>query len=312
MAPTSLPGVARTETLTIPVGVFANNAKAKIALEARDFKIFVDDKEVEIVSVETRNEPLNVILLIDTSPSADTQLKTAKALALRIVEKLEPDDKVMVLGFNQELKTYTQLTSDRKELAKGIGRLSMGSGTSLYNAIARIFEKELANMHGPTVLLVVTDGVDTTSTKASYESSLIAAEKTNTTVFPIYFDTFAASQSRTLSGRVLVGVPSGLILPGVIGSPIRNARGTLKEEYELGRSYLTDLVFLSGGRPVRGDELAPGKMESLDSIPAEIKSRYYLTFRLASGGKPGDRHRIKVRVNKPDLTVLAKGSYIEQ
>ena len=40
---------------------------------------------------------------------------------------------------------------------------------------------------------------------------------------------------------------------------------------------------------MRGDELAPGKMESLDSIPSEMKARYYVTFRLPTGGKPGDR-----------------------
>jgi VWFA-related protein len=316
-------GAAKKETLTIPVGVFANNAKAKIAIEASDFRVFVDDTEGEVVSVDTRNEPLNVILLIDTSPSADVQLETVKALVRRIVEKLAPEDSVMIAAFSNDLRTLADPTSDRSRIYKGIERLKIGNGTSLYDSLAEIFGKKLSHISGPKLLMIVTDGVDTTSTKADYKASLVNAEKSDTTIFPVYFDTYQRNTERLSKLPATVNIPLTLPPPGgrapIISSgdlPLitlpRTTKGTRLAEYEQGRFYLNDLIRLSGGRPVRGDELAPGKMESLDSIPSEMKARYYVTFRLPTGGKPGDRHRIRVRIHKPDLTILAKGSYIEQ
>ena len=82
-------------------------AKGKLLVEASDFKVIIDDKEVgDRLGRKLEMPPVNFIFLIDTSPSADAQLKTVQGFRHRIVEKLEPNDKVMVVGFNQELNLY--------------------------------------------------------------------------------------------------------------------------------------------------------------------------------------------------------------
>lgn len=300
-------------TLTIPVAVYANNVNAKDPLKPGDFRVLVDDKEVEIVSVEQRTEPLNVILLIDVSPSTMMSVDVKK-LSNRIVDRLAASDRTLVAGLYSKLDIHCELTSDRTVIKKAIDRLEQGDGTSLYQAIQEIFDNKLTSVSGPAMVIVATDGVDTTSTRSDFQTSLLAAERSTIPVFPIYFDT--RTQLKTTTGaptRLPPELEMALRSRGIVVDP----RGILSTKdmvasYALGRDYLSDLILLSGGRPVRGNELLSGQMGSLDNLTGEMKERYYVTFRLPTGGRPGDRHRIKVRVNRPSLTILAKGGYIDQ
>ena len=205
----------------------------------------------------------------------------------------------MVVGFNQAVKVAAELTSDRAIVAKGIQRLQMDDGTSLYNAVSELFENRLSSITGPTAVIIMTDGVDTTSRKASYESSLVSAENRTATVFPVYFNTYESSQTNAAALTA--------IFPMMI--PRRTVEMD-KAEYELGRFYLSDLLRLSGGHAVVVKDGDKGKIDGLDAIPAELRARYYIRLRLPDGGKTGERHRVMIGVNQPDLIVRAKGSYI--
>jgi len=160
--------------------------------------------------------------------------------------------------------------------------------------VAELFEKRLNLIADVAALVILTDGVDTTSRKASYESSLIAAEKGNMPVFPIYLDTFVPQGKNA--------APLNSLFPPVqmIG----------KEEYEKGRLYLTDLIRLSGGRAIFAGEVLSGKSKALDNLSSDLVSRYYVTFKLSKLDKATNAKKLKIRVNSPNLTVLAKGSYI--
>ncbi len=286
-----------SQNMTIPVMVYTNSASLVPGLRSADFKAFVDDAEVEVVSVETREAPLTIVIALDMSPSANEQIKAVKALASRIVDRLRATDKVMVVGFNADMKIATEPTIDRKLIAKAIDRLSMGNGTSVYNTVSELFEKRFNSITEPTALFLISDGVDTTSRKASYATSLAAAEMGNIPVFPIYLDTVLSAAS---AGQY----------PTVFGIQLPPARGSTKEEYELGRYYLTDLLRLSGGRAFLADEVLSGKSEALDRLPADLASRYYVTIRLPKSGEAKRSNRLKIRINIPNVSVLAKGSYV--
>lgn len=292
---------AQDSTIMIPVAVFTSQGKFLTGLKAPDFKAFIDEKEVEIVSVETKNDPLNVILVLDMSPSAETQKETVRNAALRIVQSLLPGDKVMVVGFSSSAKIATDLTDDRKKTENAIKSLRTGDGTALYNTISELIETRLKGISGPTEMILVTDGVDTVSRKASYESSLIATEKGNVVVFPIFFDTF--DESIKAANKMVAQFP---VLGGI------HLISTSKEEYDTGRDYLTDLVLISGGRPMLGKDILPDRAHLLDGISTEMRNRYHVTFRLKDAEKPSERHRIKIRISEPNLRVFAKGSYIEK
>ena len=295
------------ETITIPVSVFDANGKFVGNLKQSDFKIFADGKEQEILSAGRRDEPVNVILLIDTSPSTAYKIEEIQNYALAIVERLKPDDKVMVIGVDAETKMLTEPTSDRQIISKAIRKVKFGDGTSLYEAVKNTLVKYASRISGRTAIVLLTDGVDTTSLKSNYADSLLAAEKTDTAVFPIYFDTFGDDpKAAKINKIILPGILGGSIISGLPGG---TTQGATAVEYEIGRMYLNDISILSGGRPHAVKNIADSRAENVDNVGGELRAQYQIIFR-PSDFTAGQRKRITVRVNHPNLYVQARGSYI--
>jgi hypothetical protein len=131
---------------------------------------------------------------------------------------------------------------------------------------------------------------------------LVEVERGDVSVFPIYFDTLV-QLNRNLPR--LNGVPSP-----IYGTGFGTAVGAARAEYEMGKSYLNDLINLSGGRAIRAQPLAKGQKAVPSKIVTELGLQYYVSFRLPEAPNVGERKQIKIRVNRPGLAVLARGSYI--
>jgi hypothetical protein len=265
-------------------------------LKAEDFGVYVDDRSVDVQSVLVSPDPLNVFLVLDMSPSGAAIEKAVKAVARRLVDKLRPDDKLTMLSFAASTRVELTESTDRKKALKKIENLQMADGTSVYEAVTELFRKSIPPDAPNTFVLLVTDGVDTTSRKAGFESALVAAEKSSVPVFLVYFDNYAPNVKKAeKSGRLYPVFPDSF--PG-LG----------KEEYDLGRLFLTDLVKLSGGRVVQMIDFLAGMTDAVDTIPSEMSGRYRVVFRLPEWAADDKRHTLKVRVKRPNLVVLAKGS----
>jgi VWFA-related protein len=296
----------KDETITIPVSVFDAEGRFVTNLKQSDFKIFTDDKEQEILSVGKRDEPVNIILLIDTSPSTTYKIEEIQDYALATVERLKPEDKVMVIEFNEKIKVLAELTADRQIITKAIRSAKFGEGTSLYEAVKTTFSKYVSLLSGQTTVVLLTDGVDTTSRRANYAESLLAVEKTNAMVFPIYFNTFddltkAVKKNKTPFPSILGG--GSLTLPSLL------TQGSTAADYEIGKMYLYDISKLSGGRSRVIKNITDKRAEDVDNIGGERRAQYQVTFR-PSDFADGQRKQIKVRINRPNLNVQARGSLI--
>ena len=290
--------------ITLPVSVFDTHVRFVTGFQKSDFKVFVNDKECEIDAVKTKDQPLNIILLMDTSPSAYMQNTDLQNYALAVVDQLRPVDRMIVIQFSEKLKVMTELTSDHETLVRAIEKTQIDDGTALYDTIQAVFTKLVPTISGRTALLILTDGVDTVSKRSNYMESLAAAEKSEVTVFPIYFDTFA------LQNKNMTGLMNRL--PPLSGTTFGQALGSSKAEYDLGRLYLHDLVILSGGRAILAKEVAKGQKAALPKITTELALQYYVSFRLPEPTNIGERKQIKIRVDRPNLAVLTRGSYIAE
>ncbi|CAN5145843.1 hypothetical protein BH20ACI2_BH20ACI2_04670 [soil metagenome] len=67
---------------------------------------------------------------------------------------------------------------------------------------------------------------------------------------------------------------------------------------------------MSGGRSVRAETLEGTTATPPGNIPLEVRKRYVITFAPQVQKTVGQRQGLKVRVVRPDLVVLARGSYI--
>src|ERR1043165_4005063 len=177
-----------TNLVTIPVSVFDRNGLYIPGLTQNDFKIYEDGREQQIAYFGTQDKPFTVALLLDTSPSTQYKIDEIHRAAKAFVDQLGPNDSVIVIEFNSSVKVQCDLTTDRQKIYHGIEKAKFGDGTSLYNAVDEALRKQLSKIEGRKAVVLFTDGVDTTSTKNTYDSTLDYAEEADSMIFPIYFN----------------------------------------------------------------------------------------------------------------------------
>jgi VWFA-related protein len=287
------------KTVRIPVFVYDQQGKPLTDLQNSDFKVFVDDKEQEISAFETAKTPHNILLILDTSPSLAYKDEDLRSVVSKLIEALQPADKLQIISFNESVDVINKATNDAAILQKAVKKIQMGGGTSIYEAIRTINKKYLAANVEQPVIILLTDGVDTTSLRASYITSLVEAEKSGAVVFPFYFD--SAEFFKKIQPRLPLSV---------FGNVPRSNVGLTDAEYDLGRAYLKDIAALSGGRTFAVKNLSQVKKEDFDAALKFINPNYYLSISGAPNSGAFERKQIKVRVNRPNLSVRARGSYV--
>ncbi|MEO7660225.1 MAG: VWA domain-containing protein [Pyrinomonadaceae bacterium] len=292
--------VLRVETnlVTIPVSVFDRNGLYIPGLRSTDFKIFENGVEQEIAYFGTTDKPFTVALVIDVSPSTAYKIEEIRRAAKAFVNQLKANDSVIVIEFDHSVSVLAKATSDREKIFKAIDKADFGDGTSLYNAVDEAIRKQLGKISGRKAVVLFTDGVDTTSRKNSYDSTLNYAEESDALIFPIYYNTFFDNRRRNSSQ-----------FPDIFGGQVIQS-GTTAEEYALGRKYLDDISEATGGRVFRPEATPGGLTAAFEGIAEELRRQYNIGFVPIEEGKRGQRKEIRVRVNRPNLLIRARDSYI--
>lgn len=276
-----------TNLVTIPVSVFDRNGLYIPNLAQGDFKIFEDGEEQEIAYFGTSEKPFTIVLLLDTSLSTSYRIEDIQRASIAFVDQLKAQDNVLVIEFDGNINVLAELTNDRQKIYKAIGKADFGYGTSLYEAVDFSLRKRLSKIEGRKAIVLFTDGVDTTSTKAFYETTLAQAEESDSLIFPVYYNTFAENSA----GSVYV-------------------RPSTRAEYAMGLEYITELAAFTGGRVFRPESTPGGLRAAFEGIAEELRRQYNIGYIPKDDGKPGQRKQIKVRVNRPNLVVRSRDSYI--
>jgi Ca-activated chloride channel family protein len=140
------------------------------------------------------------VLEVDTSPSTERDFKleitSAKKFARSIVR---PVDRLAVFQVTEYVDQKTGFTSDLKSIDRGIESLRVGPGTSIYDAIF-LGSEALMDREGRKVLVLITDGGDTTS-KANYQAALKRAQQAEAIVYSIIVVPVEADAGRNLGGE---------------------------------------------------------------------------------------------------------------
>lgn len=307
-----------TNFVTLPVTVLDRNGRFVSGLRKSDFRIYEDGIEQRIdifASVET---PFTVVLMIDTSPSTQYKIEEIRAAAVTFVNQLRSNDEVMVVSFDRNYRVLTRPTNDRGRLTNAINQARFGDGTSIYDAVNRTIDSELRQLEGRKAIVLFTDGVDTTSNRSSYESTVRRAEEADALIYPIRYDTsgqYSGNRRSTGTRRGSTGSILGDILVGIItggsggGSVSVGGAGQSPEEYARGKAYLDELAKLTGGRLFEADTTY-NLDAAFRSIAEELRRQYALGYYPEAVGNAGDRKRIRVQVRRTNLVVRTKRSYI--
>lgn len=292
-----------TALVTVPVTVQDRSGRYVPLLRRENFKVFENDVEQKIAYFATTNSPFSVVLLIDTSGSTQWRLDDIQDAAINFVDKLKPTDSVMVMSFDDRIELLCKATTDRNTITKAIRRTRTGGGTRLYDAVEDILKKHLQTIAGRKAVVLFTDGVDTTSRRASYDSTIRLAEESDAPIYSVDYDT-----SGTGTGTINMPGRRGTILGLPLPRPT-NPGGATPGDYRRAIRYLHTLSDMTGGRFYSGDSLF-GIAQAFTWIAEELGRQYSIGYYPSAAGKEGERRQIKVRTTESDLVVKARDSYI--
>ena len=306
-----------TNLVTIPVAVLDRDGRFVSGLQQNDFQIFEDGVQQKIEYFASVEQPFTVVLLLDVSNSTQFKIAEIQNAAITFVNQLRQNDRVMVISFDEKVRVLAQPTNNRAVLQNAIRQIDFGGGTSLYEAVNYTINQELRRIDGRKAIVLFTDGVDTTSRNASYQSTVKEAEEIDAMIYPIRYDTsgFAnggntggsPNPSRRSGGSVWGQVLGAILTGGSV--QVGGGSGTSSGDYQKGRRYLEELAAVSGGRKFEA-QTTYNLDAAFSGIAEELRRQYAIGYYPESEGQKGQRKQVKVRVDRTNAVVRAKNSYI--
>ncbi len=285
--------------VNIPVTVFDRQGKFISDLKKEDFQVFEDGVEQQIDYFATIEQPFTVALVLDVSGSAQFKIGEIQTAANAFVTQMRPQDRGIVISFNEALQLLCEPTNDKKKLSDAIYRTQMLGGTSLYSAVDATL-KYLANFKGRKAMVLFTDGVDTTSKKIGRSDNLDFAKESDVVIYVAQYDTYIPpTESEMGEGerRYQTGSVENSGFPG-----------GRKTDYERATIYLQNLADYSGGRLFQGRDLNTIIL-AYSKIISEMSHNYSLGYSPKENAKKGQR-KIKVKVNREKVAIRAKNVYV--
>jgi Ca-activated chloride channel family protein len=238
-----------------------------------DFEVLDNEKPQPIVIFDNSVQPITVMVMLDTSLSMTNSLTLLKAAAEQFLIRLLPADKARVGAFNDKIEMSSRFTNNRDELVSDVRDLDYGNGTRLWDAVGASLD-ELKGVEGRKVILIFTDGDDTTS-KMGLGTVTDRARDEDVMVYAI------GLESEMFDGQRLVRT--------------RPDRGLRRIADETGGGYF---------ELKKTADLAP----TFTRVAQELHSQYVLGFEAKQ--LDGKVHKLAVRMKQSGMTARARRSYV--
>ena len=192
-------GVAHTESVDVDVvhitaSVTDRDANFVKGLRRQQFRLLENDVSQEISFFAAENIPLEIIVAVDVSGSMTDAMPQLKKATKAFLSALRPNDRVTLVGFNDNVFTLARPGADMAARLRAVDRLAPWGGTALYDAIVRSVD-QLGKQPGRRVLVVFTDGED----RDSHVPARVAEERLEASDVVLY----PIGQGRAASTRSL-------------------------------------------------------------------------------------------------------------
>lgn len=310
-----------TALVTVPVSVLDRQGRFIPNLSREDFSVFENGVEQAVAYFEPAEKPFTVALLLDTSASTHFHLSEIREAAIAFAKQLRPKDRVLIVSFNDEVLLLTEATNDLNLVETVIEEnANTGTSTRLYDAVNLTVLERLNKIKGRKAIVLFTDGVDTSSRQATYQSTLRQVEELDALIYPIQYDTsdYLRAMQGAGNGSVTVitrrsGPFGGSTSQQTYNVPLNGGvplPGTTKADYDRADQYLHALADKTGGRLYQANDTKQ-LAEAFTRIAEELRRQYTLGYYPKTDSPDGaERREIKVRVRQPNLAVKARDSYL--
>ncbi len=314
------------ETIVVNVLVTDRNGTPLTGLQKENFRIFEDGEEQVVQNFFPVDAPFSVALLLDTSYSTVGKLARIQDSAIEFLDQIHPDDEVMVISFDDDVYLDTDFTRNKEAVERAIKMTRSGQSTQLYEAVY-LGMQQLREQPHRKIMVLFTDGVDTTSPTSSAKETVDVAKEAEVTIYTIFFntkaDTLSGLRSPSPRGPGPLGTPPSSPFPFPMPQPTprRNPgdpggrypddsrREQVEREYMKARNYLSELAEITGGARFDAAGNLSDLGEAFARIAEEMRSLYTLGYTPSNSEEDGKFRKIKVQVDLDEGRVRTRQGY---
>ena len=265
----------------VVVNLIVTDAKGQYAhgLTAKDFKVLENDAAQPIDSFIAEEASFAAAILIDTSGSMDYKFGLVRAAAASFVDHIRDNDQVAVYGFNDKIKLFQDF-SDLRDISEYVWDAKAENTTRLYDCADEAIMALEKRPEKRKAILLISDGWDTTSYKASFDSVMKKCLARGITMYSI---DLIEDSARMGSGSDVLGLRRGL-------------------------NEMKEFAAQTGGRYLhtpQGDKLE----EAFIGIVDELRNQYTLTYYPTNNKRDGHWRKLGVDVSRPGLTTRTRKGY---
>jgi Ca-activated chloride channel homolog len=280
--------------VNIPVIVSDKAGRYVPGLTLENFSLFDDGKPQKIEYLSTHETPLNIVLLLDTSRSAEEIIEKIRNAAWDFIKQLRPADRCMIISFDESARVKSEFTDNQKRLEGAIKRtvMSQKDGTLLRDAIFVTVDKELVNVKGRKAVILLTDGKDLGSS-VSKQELIYRLKESDAPIYSIFYE--------TLNYGLPIGKDKAV---QVDQKKFKQFKASQEKKNLEAVEFLQYISDVTGGRifPKDLDNLG----DAFKSIADELRNQYLVSFYPEESNYEISRHQIKIKVDKSGVIVRTK------
>jgi VWFA-related protein len=269
------------DVVTIQASVRDARGRVVSGLTTSDFEVRDNGQLRPILSLRSdRQSPLSLAILVDMSGSMRIGAKIAmarQAYSSVLSQLREGQDEAAVFTFDASLHERRDFTRDLSTLKGALSDFEPFGTTSLYDATAASARQLGVRSATHKAIIVLTDGIDTSSAMTAREVSGLASS--------IDVPVFVVATVPSLDQRLMLEA--------------------LKQSTPSDAADLRDLAEWTGGQFVLASSFVETDIAASGLID-ELRQQYILAIE-ASNGR--EWRRLDVRVRRPSTTVRARSGY---
>ena len=284
-----------TNLITVPAEVMDRSGRYIAHLRKQDFRVFENGVEQDLAYFASVEQPFTVALLLDVSGSTQTRLQAIRTAANEFIKRLRPNDRLLLISFDGKINVLTEAVTLNELRKKKLRLNALNDGTLLYDSVSFALNQRLARIPGRKAIVLLTDGVDGGSKKASYKQTLRDVEEADVVIYPVQYNTLPELPAR---------------LSQIINPKARaHTHARMLKEYALGSTYLEALARKTGGRLQKAENLSDVP-RAFAAITEELGRQYSLGYYPKGQVQAGEKRDIKVRTRSSNFVVRARQSYV--
>jgi Ca-activated chloride channel family protein len=194
---------AEVNLVNILTSVLDKNGRPVVDLPVSAFQILEEGtpQKIERFEAET-NQPLDLALMIDTSLSAQKELKfEGEAAAHFIRQVVRPGDRLAVFQFSDLVEELSEFSDNVPALQAAARKITSGAGTAMYDALS-LGSQQLGRRPAGRrrVIVLVTDAGETTSA-SSFDETRRSAVASEALIYTIVVRPVKSESGRNTAGE---------------------------------------------------------------------------------------------------------------